>query len=222
MQLRHSGIIDRNVGCPLGAVHREGDDRPPIAFVQRCNLAKTVLHRGDVGQLYNAPSAQRYLRVRQRKGIRCIGQHPHRLPRSADLCLTARRIEVERAQHAVHLRRGNTKGLHPGRVQRHQNLSADTAAALHSRQAFDRQQAARHHIVDKPRQLLRRHVIGGNLEIGDRVRRGIDLEHPRLDNTIGQFAADLVNGVLHLVDHRVDIYAHLELHYRLAVAFRCR
>jgi hypothetical protein len=75
-------------------------------------------------------------------------------------------------------------------------------------------------IVDEPRKLLDRHVVGRHREIGDRIGRGFRLEHLRLQNAVGQFAAHLVHRVLHLGHGGVDVGADLELHHRLAAAFR--
>jgi hypothetical protein len=68
-----------------------------------------------------------------------------------------------------------------------------------------------HGVVDEPRQLFDRHVVGRDREIGDRLRRCFGLEHLRFENAFGQFAAHPVDRVLHFVDRGVDVLADLEL-----------
>jgi hypothetical protein len=69
--------------------------------------------------------------------------------------------------------------------------------------ARDRQQALGDGVVDEPRQLLDRHVVGGDREEGDRVGRLSRLDHLRFEDAVRQFAPHLVDRVLHLVD-RLD------------------
>jgi hypothetical protein len=81
-------------------------------------------------------------------------------------------------------------------------------------------QAARHGIIDEPRQLLDRHVVGRNREIGDRLDESLELVDLRLENTLGQFATDAIDCVLDLVDGGVDVLPDLELDLGQAAAFR--
>ena len=77
-------------------------------------------------------------------------------------------------------------------------------------------------IVDVPAQLLEAHVgrLGGDEH--DRVAGDVDALDLRLEDAVGQVAADLGDGVAHVVDRAVGIGADLELDEGVAIAFADR
>ena len=77
-------------------------------------------------------------------------------------------------------------------------------------------------IVDVPAQLLERHVGGFGGDEQDRVARNVDAVDLRLEDAVGQVAADLVDRVAHVVDRAVGRRADLELDEGVADCLRGR
>src|SRR5690606_9921229 len=113
-----------------------------------------------------------------------------------------------------------TQSLHLGGVEHDPNLAVHAAGAADRRHALDREQPPRYFIVDEPAQLLHRHVVGLDREIADRAAAAdFDLADARLEDSIGQVAAHLIDGVLDVVDRLIGIGADHELHAGVAAAF---
>src|SRR3546814_6905238 len=107
---------------------------------------------------------------------------------------------------------GDAVRLQLGGVQDDADLAGNAAAALDRRHARHGQQPLRHRIVDIPGQLLQRHVGRFGAEIGDRPAVDVDAADLRLQYSLWQVAADLVDGVLHIVDGAVAGRSDLDLH----------
>ena len=212
-------VVDRHIGRAARTGDPEGHHFLAIHPATRSDFTKAVAHRRNVGEFHRATCAQRNVGLRQVKRGAGIAQHPHRLARAGDLDFAARGIGVELTQGEVHLRGGHPGGLHPRGIERDQDLARYPAATRNRGHAGNGQQSLGDAVVDEPRQLLHRHVIGADREIADRIGRCLGLEHLRLENAIGQFAARLIDRVLHLGDRGVDVLANLELDQGLARSF---
>ncbi len=159
------------------------------------------------------------MRLAQGERIGCVAKDAHRLARSGDLRLSARRIDILLTKDAVDLACGHAKRLHFGRVKNDPNFTVYTAITANRRHAFNREQSTGDGVVDKPAELLQRHVAGFDREIGDRVTGCCDLENLRFQNAVGQIAADLVDRVFDFADRGVDVVANFELGADRRVAF---
>ena len=159
------------------------------------------------------------MRLAQGERIGCVAKDAHRLARSGDLRLTARRVDILLTQDAVDLACGHAKRLHLGRVKNDTNFTVYAAIAANRRHAFDRQQPPCDGVVDKPAELFQRHIAGFNREVGDRVAGCCDLENLRFQNAIGQIAADLVDSIFDFADRSVDVVANFEFGADRRVAF---
>ena len=81
---------------------------------------------------------------------------------------------------------------------------------------------ARDGIVDVPAELLQAHVGGLGGDVQDRVAGDVDPVDLRLEDAVGQVAADLGDRVADVVDRAVGRRADLELDEGVAVAFADR
>ena len=220
LHLVHRAIVDRDVTGPARAGDAESDDLLALELGNRLDLRIGILDRRHVGQLDRPPPGKGNLRLRQVEGIGGIAQHPHRLARARDLGPAAGGVDVDLAERAVDLHRGDPQRLHPRRIERDGNLAVDTAAPVDRRHARHAQQPLGNGIVNEPRQFGHGHVIGADREIGDGIGIGLGLEDLRFENAVGQFAARGVDLVLHLADRTVDVGADSKGDDGLAGAFR--
>ena len=211
IQNLHRLVIDGDVGRSLGLFQAEAGDLTAVHQRQAALFGIHVAHGGQVGQLDRAGAGNGDLRVAQRARIGGVAQHADRLFRAGDFGTATRRVQIDLLQLRIHLRGGDAIGLQLGGIQDDANLAADTAAALDRGHAADRQQPLGDGVVHIPGQFLQRHVGRFGAEIGDRAAVDIDAGNLRLQNAIGQVAADLVHRVLHIVDRAIDRDADFEL-----------
>ncbi len=218
-------VVDGNVGRSLGALHAENNDLLAIDLGDRALFAKTVRYIGDVLQRDGAAVAKADPRLRQRQRGVGIAQHANRLARSRYLGLAAGSVKIDRTQCVIDLRCCHAERLHACGIEDDAYLAVDAAAATDISHAFDAQQALRHGIVDKPRQLLERHVRRLDRIIADWLAGDLDLRYPRFKNPVGKLAARLVDRVLNLGKRVVNVNAgaDLELDENARASFRrCR
>src|SRR5690606_13714039 len=149
-----------------------------------------------------------------------VAENTHRLTGPGNFGSAAGRVGVQLAQRLVHGAGRDAQSLHLGGVEHDPNLAVHAAGAADRRHALDREQPPRYFIVDEPAQLLHRHVVGLDREITDRAAAAdFDLADARLEDSIGQVAAHLIDGVLDVVDRLIGIGADHELHAGVAAAF---
>src|SRR3546814_364220 len=151
-------------------------------------------------------------------GVFRIPEHAHRLLAARDFGAAARGVDIHLPQLLVHLAGGQAITLHPRGIDDHADFAIDAARAADLRHPRNRQQFLGDIIVDEPRQLFERHVRRFDREIGDRTTRDIDAHHLRLENPVGQVAADLLHRLVDVVIGAVDRRADRELHESPAVA----
>ena len=97
-------------------------------------------------------------------------------------------------------------------------VAVDAALAGDRGDALDAEQALGDRIVDVPAQLLERHVGGFGGDEHDRIAGDVDALDLRLEDAVGQVAADLGDRVADVVDGAVGRGADLELDEGVAVA----
>ena len=219
VQLNHRIVIDGDVRRTLGLFQAETGDLPPVHQRQTALFGIHVTHVGNVGQLDGAAAGDGDLRRAQVARIARIAQHADRLFGPGDFGAAACRVQIDLIELAVHLCSGDAERLQLGGVQDDADFAADAAAAIDRRHAADRQQPLGDRIIDIPGQFLQRHVGRFGAEIGDRPAVDIDTGDLRLQNAVGQIAADLVNRILHVVDGAIDGRADLELDIGQRLAF---
>ena len=185
----------------------------------RGDFAESVAHIGDIGQSHRMPRRQPHFDLRQVIGRARIAQHAHGLARSGDFSAATRRIQIYLPQNLVDLGCSDALRNHPRRIERDRDFTINPARTLDFGHARDRQQPLCHSVVDIPRQLFHRHVIGRNREIGDRLRRSLGLEHLGFKNAFRQFTTHAVHRVLHFIDRGIDILPDLELDLGRALPF---
>ena len=148
-------------------------------------LAEAVRNFGHIGQFDRATAAKADLRLAKREGVGGVAKHANRLPRSGNLRLAARSVDILLAQHRVNLTGAYAQRLHFCRVKDDADFSVYPAIAADRGHAFNSEQTARNTIVNKPTELLQRHVAGFNREIGDWVAGCSDFENLRFQYAIG-------------------------------------
>ena len=108
------------------------------------------------------------------------------------------------------------------RIEDHADLSVDPAFTRDCRHAREAAQLLGHVIIDVPAQLLERHVGGFCGEEGDRRARRIDALNGGLEDSLGQIASNLRNGVPNVIYRTIDGCSDLQLNDGLAVSFTHR
>ena len=159
------------------------------------------------------------LGLRQVVGARRIAEHADRLLGPGDLGAAAGGVEVGLAKLRVDLRRGDALRHQRGGVEDDPDLAVDAAFAGDRGDARLAEQAARDGIVDVPAQLLEAHVGGLGGDEADLVAADVGALDLRLEDAVGQVAADLGDRVADVGHRAVGRRADAELDEGLAIAF---
>src|SRR5690606_36525803 len=174
-----------DVRSALGARHGEVDHFLVAHLADRGALAETVTNGCDIRQLYGSAVAELYLPLRQLIGRFGTAEHADRLARAAHFGVAPRRVDVGLSEHIVDLTGRYAESLHPLGVDNHLDLAVDAREAIDFGHPLDREQALGHRIVDKPAQLLDRHVVGFDREDTEETPGDVYLGHLWLDDPVG-------------------------------------
>ena len=217
-QLFHRLVMDADVRRALRLFDREGQHLTAVDLRQITLFGITVGHLGHVRKLDRPAVADRNARFAELECILRVAEDADRLFRPGNFGAPARRVQIDLTELLVHLARGQAIALHPRGIEDHADFAVDPARTAHLAHARDRQQLFSHGIVDEPRQLLERHVGRLDREIGDRTAGDIDTDHLRLENPVGQIAANLRNRLIDVIIGAVDRCPDRKLHHRTATA----
>ena len=126
-----------------------------------------------------------------------------RLLLAADLAAAAAEIDVGRAHLWVDVGGGDAERQQPVGVELDADFAVDAAVALDPADALQSLQLPLDHVIDVPGELLQRHAGRGGGEGQDRLALDVDAPHDRLVDVARELGADLVDGVLDVVQRPV-------------------
>jgi hypothetical protein len=178
----------------------EADYRLAVQQRQAAPLGHRVGHGGDLVEPHAAAVGQDDVEGRDLGGRLHGANGAHRLLGPAQIGAAAAGLLLHLAQLPRDVGRGGVQGEQPGGVELHPHLARDTAHARHGAHAAHLQQAARHRVVDEPRQLLLVHA-GRGQRVGQDRRAG---EVDALDDGVAQVGRQIGAHAGHRVAHFVD------------------
>ena len=217
LQLRELLVDDVGHGqlaLALGAEDGEGDDRLLVEARKRALLAGAVDDAAELVEADLAATRQHDLGLGEILHPPGAGERADRLLLAADLAAAAAEIDVGRAHLCVDVGGGDAERQQPVGVEQHADLAVDAAVALDPADALQALQLPLDHVVDVPGELLQRHAGRGGGVGQDRLALDVDAPHDRLVDVARQLGADLVDGVLDVVERPVLVYLQTELHDR--------
>src|SRR5690606_14613626 len=212
-------VVHGDVRGAFGPLDAEGDHLPVVDLGDRGLLGEAVIDARDLVEPDRPPPADADPRVGELARAVGVAEDADGLTRTGDLRDAARGVDVDLPERLVERTRGDTQRLHLCRIEDDANLAIDPARPADGGHAGDRQQATRDGVVDEPAELLHRHVVGLHRKEADRPARDFFLGDPRLEDSVGEIAADLVDRVLDGVDGLVRVRPDLELDEGVAAAF---